>query len=108
MKIDRLEVLSQSEIKQIHQHTLELLENTGIKVMLKKMRNLLAECGCQVDENSKIVKFAPEIVEEFVKKAPTDFMVCGADPDVQWRIGPDTRVWARPSGCWTPQSGIRA
>jgi len=94
MKIDRLEVLSQSEIKQIHQHTLELLENTGIKVMLKKMRNLLADCGCPVDENSKIVKFPPEIVEEFVKKAPTDFMVCGADPEIQWRIGPDTRVWA--------------
>ena len=94
MKLKRLEALSESEVEQIQQHTLEILENTGIKVMLKKMRNLLADCGCRVDENSKIVKFPSVLVEELVKKAPTEFFVCGADPDVQWQISPDTRVWA--------------
>ena len=68
MKLDRLEVLSQSEIKQIHQHTLEILANTGIRVSLKKMRELLADSGGKVDETSKMVRFPPAMVEEFVKK----------------------------------------
>jgi trimethylamine:corrinoid methyltransferase-like protein len=59
MKLARLEVLSESEVKQIHQHTLEILENTGIRVALKKMRELLADSGCKVDETSKIVRFPP-------------------------------------------------
>jgi trimethylamine--corrinoid protein Co-methyltransferase len=94
MKLDRLEVLSESEVQQIHQQSLEILEKTGIRVTLKKMRNLLAERGCKVDESSKIVKFPATMVEEFVKKAPSEFFVCGADPDVRWKISPDARVWA--------------
>jgi trimethylamine--corrinoid protein Co-methyltransferase len=94
MKLARLEVLSEDEVTQIHQRTLEILENTGIRVTLKKMRELLADSGCKVDETSKIVKFPPAMVGKFVKKAPAEFFVCGADPDVRWKISPHTRVWA--------------
>jgi trimethylamine--corrinoid protein Co-methyltransferase len=94
MMLKRLEVLSESEVNQIHERTLEILEKTGIRVTLKKMRDLLADHGCNVDESSKMVKFAPAMVEEYVKKAPGEFFVCGADPDVRWKISPDTRVWA--------------
>ena len=94
MKLKRLEVLSQDEVNQIHQHTLEILEKTGIRVTLKKMRELLADRGCNVDESSKIVKFPPALVAELVGKAPNEFFVCGADPDVRWKISPETRVWA--------------
>jgi trimethylamine--corrinoid protein Co-methyltransferase len=59
MKPQRLEFLSPREIEKLRDHTLEILENTGIKVTLKKMRELLADHGCPVDESSKIVKFPP-------------------------------------------------
>jgi trimethylamine--corrinoid protein Co-methyltransferase len=94
MKLNRLEVLSQNEVEQIHQRTLEILAKTGIRVTLKKMRELLSDVGCQVDEFSKIVKFPPTLVEDLVKKAPAEFYVCGAGPDVRWKISPDTRIWA--------------
>ena len=99
MKTSDLKILSDSEIKKIHQHTLELLENTGIIVELKKMRGMLADQGCTVDEKRKIVKFPPAMIEEFVNKAPSEFILCGADPDVQWQINPEARVWA---GLGTP------
>ena len=79
MMLKRLEVLSESEVNQIHERTLEILAKTGIRVTLKKMRDLLADHGCNVDESSKIVKFPPSMVEEFVKKAPSEFFVCGAE-----------------------------
>ncbi|UCE52633.1 MAG: trimethylamine methyltransferase family protein [Desulfobacterales bacterium] len=99
MKTSDLKILSDSERKKIHQHTLELLEHTGIIVELKKMRDMLADQGCNVDEKCKIVKFPPAMVEEFVNKAPSKFILCGADPDVQWQIKPEARVWA---GLGTP------
>jgi trimethylamine--corrinoid protein Co-methyltransferase len=94
MKLERLEVLSEGEVNRIRELTLEILENTGIRVNLKKMRELLADHGCHVDESGKMVKFPADMVQNFVSKAPREFFVCGADPDVRWKISPDTRVWA--------------
>jgi trimethylamine--corrinoid protein Co-methyltransferase len=94
MKLERMKVLADDEIDKIHEQSLEILQKTGIRVMLKKMRSLLAEHGCQVDEASKIVRFPPAVVEEFVKKAPTEFTVSGADPEVRFPISRESRVWA--------------
>ncbi|MEK6195265.1 MAG: trimethylamine methyltransferase family protein, partial [Deltaproteobacteria bacterium] len=94
MKPQRLEFLSPEELDKIRACTLEILENTGIKVALKKMRDLLADHGCPVDGSSNIVKFPTDLVEASLKKAPSEFVICGADPSVQFPIGPGIRVWA--------------
>lgn len=94
MKLERLKVLQDHEIEKIHEQTLEILKTTGVRVMLKKMRSLLAECGCRVDDASRIVRFPPAVVEEWVRKAPSEFVVCGADPEVRFPVGPQARVWA--------------
>jgi trimethylamine:corrinoid methyltransferase-like protein len=60
MKLEKFKVLDEQEIKTIHQSSLELLSEVGIKVELKKMRNLLADLGCAVDEVKKIVQFQPD------------------------------------------------
>lgn len=93
MKIERLRVLDEQEIKTIHQHTLEILSEVGIKVEVKKMRNMLMDLGCYVDEKKKMVRFRSDFVEEYVKKAPREFILCGADPDYQWKISPETQVF---------------
>ena len=58
------------------------------------MRDLLADHGCPVDGSSNIVKFPADLVEASLKKAPSEFVICGADPAVRFPIGPDKRVWA--------------
>ncbi len=93
MKSNTFEVLSKQELQTIHQHTLALFEEVGIKVEVKKMRTMLADVGCKVDEKTKIVKFPPHVVEAYLKKAPREFIMCGADPTVQWVINPATRVY---------------
>ena len=55
MRIDKLKVLDEQEIRRIHQGSLEVLATVGLKVELKKMRRLLADLGCAVDESKKIV-----------------------------------------------------
>ena len=94
MRPRRLEFLSPQEIETLRANTLDILEKTGINVTLKKMRDLLADHGCQVDESSNIVKFPADLVEASVAKAPSEFVICGADPSVRFPVGPDKRVWA--------------
>lgn len=93
MKIDKLKILDEQEIKTIHQYSLEVLSEVGLKVELKKMRRLLADLGCPIDENEKRVRFRPDFVEDYLKKVPREFVLCGADPSLQWRISPETQIF---------------
>jgi len=93
MKSSKFQILSEKELQTIHEHTLEILEDVGIKVEVKKMRDMLADVGCGVDEKKKIVRFPPRVAENYIKKAPREFILCGADPSVQWAINPETRVY---------------
>lgn len=93
MKIEKFRVLDAQEIRAIHQHSLEVLSEVGLKVELKKMRRLLADLGCTVDEDEKTVRFRPDFVEAYVQKAPREFLLCGADPRLQWKISTDTQIF---------------
>jgi len=93
MKLERLKILDDQEIEKIHEYTLTILSEVGIHVDLKKMRERLADVGCEVDEKEKRVRFRPDFVMETVKKAPRKFTLCGADPDNQWEISPDTQIF---------------
>ncbi|MCP4753991.1 MAG: hypothetical protein GY866_24165 [Proteobacteria bacterium] len=93
MKIERLKILDEQEIKKIDQGSLEILDEVGMHVDVKRMRRMLADVGCRVDEKEKRVRFRPDFVSEQVKKAPRKFTLGGADPKVQWEISPDTQVF---------------
>ena len=93
MKLEKLKVLDEQEIKTIHNASLELLSEVGIKVELKKMRHLLADLGCAVDESRKLVRFQADIVEAHVKKAPREFVLCGADQNLRWKINPESQIF---------------
>ncbi len=94
MKGGTYQVLSDSEINAIDEGSLRLLSEVGIRVTVKKMRDILRDIGCTVDENSKIVKFPHGVVEEYRKKAPGEFIMCGRDPSWERLISTDTRVYS--------------
>ena len=93
MKINRLKALDEQEIQIIHRHSLEVLSEVGIKVELKKLRNMLQDQGCRVNQTDKQVRFRPDFVEQYINKAPREFTLCGADPVNQWRISPDSQIF---------------
>ena len=93
MNIPTYRPLSDGDILTIHDATLEILESVGVKVELKKLRDILADIGCRVDEETKRVSFPPKVVTEYMKKAPREFIISGADPDLQWVMNPETRIY---------------
>jgi trimethylamine:corrinoid methyltransferase-like protein len=62
--------LSQDELKAIHNASLQVLEKTGIKVMSKKVLDILGEAGAKVDYEKKSATIPANVVEEAVKRAP--------------------------------------
>ncbi len=91
MKLSNLKVLTQDEILQIHQKTLKLLYDVGVKVETEEARNLLIENGAILDsEKSDYIRFPEELVLEQLKKVPNSFTLWGADGSYKVDITTDT------------------
>ncbi|MFQ6618254.1 MAG: trimethylamine methyltransferase family protein [Fidelibacterota bacterium] len=75
-----LRVLSEDEKTQVHERSLKILAETGVKVNTAKGRRYLKDAGAKVDENSKIVKIPPAMVEESLRLAPTYFTLGARRP----------------------------
>ena len=79
-----LTFLSDSEIEQIHEASLRILKETGVKVLSEKVRKLLAEDGAEIDGD--IVKIPKPMVEEAVRRAPREIILGARDPKCDLKI----------------------
>jgi trimethylamine--corrinoid protein Co-methyltransferase len=82
----RLILLSDDEIASVHETSLKVLSKIGIKVLSKKVQSLLAENGAEVDAARSIVKISSSLVEEAIKKAPKEMVLCGRDPKFDLKL----------------------
>jgi len=72
-------VFSDEDIKAIHEATIYLLENVGIKIHNDNARRIFAENGANVDEENRIVKIPRSMVEEAVDSTPSRLVLCGRE-----------------------------
>lgn len=83
------EFLTPQEVEQVHEASLEILENTGILVRNDKARDIYARHGCKVDSETLIVKISPSVVEEYRKAFVPTFTFKGRDPKFDRTIPED-------------------
>jgi trimethylamine--corrinoid protein Co-methyltransferase len=81
-----LKVLSEDEKAQIHERTLKILSETGVRVNTEKGRKYLKHAGADVDENTKIIRFPRSMVEESLRLAPKDFTLGARRPGWDLRM----------------------
>ena len=86
MAFGRLTLLSDDEITSIHEASLKILREIGIKVLSKKVQSLLAENGAKIDAGSSIVKIPDSLVEEAIEKAPKEVVLCGRNPKFDLKL----------------------
>ena len=60
------DVLSSSDIERIHEATLTVLEDVGIRFPSPKALDILEANGCSVDRESEIVRLPRKVVMEAV------------------------------------------
>ncbi len=75
-----LQVLSENEKTQVHERSLKILAETGVRVDTAKGRQYLKDAGAEVDENTKIVRIPRALVEESLRLAPKTFSLGARRP----------------------------
>ena len=76
----RLDVLSDDAVRQIHQGSLEVLEQTGVLVEDDEPLDILADGGCTSIARRTWCAFRPEVVEEALASCPQRIFCAGRDP----------------------------
>jgi len=92
MKLNRLEVLSKDEITQIHETSLELLEEVGIRIDSEEARNILKEKGATILEKNKefFVKFPLGLIKDQLKNVSSEFSLWGPDGNYKMNINTES------------------
>jgi trimethylamine--corrinoid protein Co-methyltransferase len=76
----KLQVLSEDERHQVHEHSLRILADTGVRVDTERGRQFLGDAGAEVDEETHIVRFSQSLVEEALRLAPKEFTLGARRP----------------------------
>jgi trimethylamine---corrinoid protein Co-methyltransferase len=76
----RLEVLTPAEVRRIHDATLNIIENVGVRFPSKRALDIWAAHGAAVDHDKMIVRVKPHLIEEALKKAPPAYALAARDP----------------------------
>lgn len=89
MKLQGYRVLSESEMSQIHEASLYLMEHTGTLVLSKEALGILAEGGADVDFQSQSARFPRSLVEDALASLPSSFRVYCREGEESLEVGGD-------------------
>ncbi len=78
-----LQVLSNEERNKVHERTLKVLANTGIRVDTERGRQILRQAGAEVNETTQVVRFPRALVEESLRLTCKQFTLGGRRPGYQ-------------------------
>lgn len=75
----QLRLLSKADIEAIHQTTVQILAEIGLRVKSAAAREIFASRGAIVDSASEIVKIPEKMLEEAIKTAPSRVILYGQE-----------------------------
>jgi len=76
----RLEILTPQEVKRIHDATLHIIANVGVRFPSKRALEIWESHGASVDHDKMIVKARPVLIEEALKTCPPVYTLAARDP----------------------------
>ena len=68
-----INILSEEDIKSIHEKTLEIIESIGVRFPSTRALELWEENGAIVDRESQVIKASGDIIEGALNKAPSRY-----------------------------------
>lgn len=89
--MNRYELLKKEEIEQIHETTMEVMEKVGVEFHYQPARDVLAKAGARIE--GERVFFNRKLVEEQIKKAPSQFKLYARNPEKNLVIGGNNLVF---------------
>jgi trimethylamine--corrinoid protein Co-methyltransferase len=75
------QILSEDERQKIHDESLKILQEIGVKFLSKRALKIMNDNGAKVDTASGIAKIPAEMVEQALKTAPKSFVLGARVPE---------------------------
>ncbi len=94
----RLQYLTDEQLDQLQEATLDILENIGVKFPSEKALNVFAEHGAQVDRGTQIVKLKRDMVFNAMKTVPRYFVMGARIPEYDLNLEDGTTYFTT-DGC---------
>lgn len=88
MKMPLLQVLSDAEIEQIHEATVYLLAEVGVKIGSSAMLDFLHRKGLETD--GPVVRFPRAVLDDALSHVPPTFEVCNREGEPAFVLGDGT------------------
>ena len=85
--IKPFDILTDDQVEAIHRGSLNVLEQTGIRLENKKALKLLADNGCKVDFEQMVARIPHDLVEECLSTCPSQFQIRARDKNKNMNIG---------------------
>jgi len=82
-----LEVLSADQVEQIHEASLTLLEQQGMRVLHHGARKILAQAGADVNHQTEMVRLDRQLILEKVALAPSEILLHARNPAKNFKLG---------------------
>ena len=79
-QFDAQKILTDDQVEQIHQATLQILRETGVAVNDERALKIFEENGCFVDKENNRVRIPEYLVEDMLEKCPSTFRIRARDP----------------------------
>jgi trimethylamine---corrinoid protein Co-methyltransferase len=81
-----LNILTSSDVQQIHTATLEIIESIGVRFPSPSALNILEAHGASVDRQTSIARIPGNVVETYLAKAPPAYTLAALDPELDLRL----------------------
>ena len=84
-----VEILTEEQVEAIHEASLRVLEDLGLRILFDEARQLLRAAGAEVEEDSRRVRFDRGLVMEAIAKAPAAVKLHARNPARNVEVGGD-------------------
>ncbi len=103
--------LSKEQEDAVHQESIRILEEVGIKVTSHKVLAMLKEKGAVVDDRSQVARLSEAMVKEALSKAPKEFVMAARDPRWDLPLPATGRVYGvndgQPTDVWDIDTQVK-
>jgi trimethylamine---corrinoid protein Co-methyltransferase len=94
----KLGLLDDVEVRQIHEATLDVIENVGVKFHSQNALDVLEAHGATVDRETTVAKIPGELVERAMSTVPSSFVLGARNPEYDLPLDGE-HIYISSDGC---------
>lgn len=93
-----MQLLDEERMQRLHDASMRILSELGIRVMSERVMDLFATAGAIVDREDKIIRVDESLVCEALRAVPSSFTLTSRNPEKQVHLGGNSLVFGLVAG----------